>query len=506
VDAQGSRDALSKAHEEGRGSVLFALRALGAFAAGWGDLAAPSAFGAGSRRNAVSYADEGQVRRLQDLLAYPRESLDIELKSWLDLSQGEDAANLAKAVLALANHGGGYVLLGFVEESGDWRPAEGRPGGLGGYDQDRVNGIVHHYADPPFQCEVHHVRHPANGELFPVIVVPGGHSVPIRAKCEGPNGKHVRQHAYYIRRPGPRSEEPRSAREWDSLIRRCMTMDKEGLLDAIRAILAGAEPTQRGRLPEDTLASRLSSWTNSARSRWAGLVRDELAHEQPSRYIHGTWDVGYAFANVSRAPSLKELLSILEEVQGHESGWPPWWVATRETIAPHPYDGLVECWFRDSRFSDAAHSDFWRASPDGMMFLLRGYEHDGGGGPHRPGTVLDPVIAVWRMGECLLHAARLAERLAGESTEVLFRAQWRGLKGRELQWTSGRAFGPHLGDGRVCQQDAVNAEVVARSETIGDALPELVGALVSPLCEAFQFYVLPPRIIQRELAQMRGSA
>ena len=37
----------------------------------------------------------------------PREDLDRELKGWLDLKEGEQAASLMKAVLALANHGGG---------------------------------------------------------------------------------------------------------------------------------------------------------------------------------------------------------------------------------------------------------------------------------------------------------------------------------------------------------------------------------------------------------------
>ena len=46
-------------------------------------------------------------RRLQDLLAYPREDLGTELKNWLDLALEENKANLAQAILALANHGGG---------------------------------------------------------------------------------------------------------------------------------------------------------------------------------------------------------------------------------------------------------------------------------------------------------------------------------------------------------------------------------------------------------------
>jgi hypothetical protein len=50
--------------------------------------------------------------RLRELLVYLHEDLDVKLKDWLDPSSEEDKANLAQAILAIANHGGGYVVLG----------------------------------------------------------------------------------------------------------------------------------------------------------------------------------------------------------------------------------------------------------------------------------------------------------------------------------------------------------------------------------------------------------
>jgi predicted HTH transcriptional regulator len=71
---------------------------------------------------------EETPRQLQALVAYPREDLDRELKGWLDLNDGEHAASLMKAVLALANHGGGFVLIGFTEQQGTWvEDTAGRP-------------------------------------------------------------------------------------------------------------------------------------------------------------------------------------------------------------------------------------------------------------------------------------------------------------------------------------------------------------------------------------------
>lgn len=96
-------------------------------------------------------------KQLQELLVYPREAPDIELKGWLDLTIEDDRANLAKAILAIANSGGGYIILGYSEDAGDWEPDEQRPSDLSNYRQDIVDDIVQSYADPPFHCEVHHV-------------------------------------------------------------------------------------------------------------------------------------------------------------------------------------------------------------------------------------------------------------------------------------------------------------------------------------------------------------
>jgi predicted HTH transcriptional regulator len=64
--------------------------------------------------------------RLSDLLVDPRERLDFEVKNWLDLQvSNEDKATFAKAVLALANHGGGFIALGLVETDNGIIEAEG---------------------------------------------------------------------------------------------------------------------------------------------------------------------------------------------------------------------------------------------------------------------------------------------------------------------------------------------------------------------------------------------
>ena len=158
------------------------------------------------------------VTELDGLVLRPEETLEVEYKDWLDLSTKPHKAKLAKELIALANHGGGHVVLGFNDAT--MAPTT-RPAQCPSITADTINGIVAAYADPPFHCRVAEVRRHV------IISVPAGAKVPIRSK-KGSEHDEILADRYYIRRPGPNSEPPRSGLEWDELLRRCIAnRDKE---------------------------------------------------------------------------------------------------------------------------------------------------------------------------------------------------------------------------------------------------------------------------------------
>src|SRR3972149_74921 len=124
--------------------------------------------------------EEETLRRLSDLITYPKEDLAVELKVWLNLKEEMDKSNLARAIMALANHGGGYVLIGFSKHKGQWLPAEPRPSDLSAYSVDDCNAVLD-YAEPRFHCDVYFPARSDSGLQYPVVVVPGDHRIPIRA-------------------------------------------------------------------------------------------------------------------------------------------------------------------------------------------------------------------------------------------------------------------------------------------------------------------------------------
>ncbi|MEW6771698.1 MAG: RNA-binding domain-containing protein [Bacillota bacterium] len=440
-----------------------------------------------------------ELRQLRLLVDFPREELDIEIKGWLDLSSEQDRANLAKAIIAIANSGGGFILCGFQDEGGSWKPAYPRPGSLDSYSQDNINGIVQRYAEPAFHCSVHHVERSDTKEYFPVIIVPGNHTVPIRAKRDGPDLAHIRQNVYYIRRPGPNSEPPQTAREWDELIGRCIRAAKEELLEDIRQIIYGVSRTASSTTGEDAF-DKLRQWEKGCLERWEQLVKERLSEEKPSRYEHGIWTVSYLVEGTFEPPALEEFRDILDRARGHETGWPPWWVPTRKEIAPYPYEGTIECWLGEPG-KEAAYSDFWRASPQGLMFLLRGYREDSVK-ELVPGKAFDLTLPIWRVGEVFLHAQRLSAELAGSPATIYFRFRWQGLSGRELvAWASGRDQRP----GQMARQPGVISELSVSAEDISPLLPELVLKLTKPLYEIFDFFSVSLPMVQEELSRMLGK-
>ena len=152
----------------------------------------------------------------------------MEHKDWLDLSENEHRATLAKAAIAIANHGGGFIVVGLAEEGHELQ-SRGRSSTVPEITQDTVNAAIIRYAAPEFHCSMHSVTHPVTDVVHPVIVVPGNITVPVMSKRDCPGV--ISNHRCYIRKPGPRSEEPKTGDEWRQLLNRCLQSGRAEMLD-----------------------------------------------------------------------------------------------------------------------------------------------------------------------------------------------------------------------------------------------------------------------------------
>jgi hypothetical protein len=137
--------------------------------------------------------------------------------------------------------------------------------------------------------------------------------------------------------------------------------------------------------------------------------------------------------------------------------------------------------------------------------MVRGYPEDYGSWstPIEPGTMLDVRSPIFLVGECLLHAGKLASVLAPEQKiRIMLRSRWYGLLGRRLGCLDPERdfFVP----GRyVSQQDSSEAKGIVDIERVANNLPEIVHSILVPFYERFGFYRLAASLVAGELARMR---
>lgn len=173
------------------------------------------------------------------------EDLGIEFKRTLQLRDNSGKAKIAKEICALANHGGGWIVLG-REDDGSYPDAF--PEELLGINQDTINQIASAYLMPAPHCSVRWMK--PNDVAYNVLVIwvsPLGVS-PVSGAKNGPDGENrgtigIAKGTHYIRKAGPVSAPIDSPDEWLAVIRRCVLSDKTSLLAALSTMLERPNPT-----------------------------------------------------------------------------------------------------------------------------------------------------------------------------------------------------------------------------------------------------------------------
>ncbi|BBF82615.1 putative DNA binding domain-containing protein [Asticcacaulis excentricus] len=434
------------------------------------------------------------LKDLEPLLTEPCEDLAVEYKDWINLTTNEHKAVLAKAAIALVNHGGGFITIGFAETAAGLTSNE-RPAAIPEITQDAVNAAIQRYATPAFHCRMFNVTHPVTGIVHPVISVPPTLTVPVMSKRDCNNV--INQARCYIRKPGPKSEEAHTPEEWRDLLNRCLRAGRDDMLDAIRAIVSGRVEPQG---VEADNRARLIDFCTLSKARWEELIAD-LPADAPSRMPLGRYELGFALLGATPLPGLGVTQDALDNARRIKlTGWSPFLRMSTPGWEPYPHDAYVEAWVGrpvGDRIRQPAHADFWRVSPEGMLYTVRGYAEDSLE-RYAPGAVFDVTLPVWRVAEALLFARRMAEAFEGVDAIAIW-CKFSGLAGRALVSMTGDQ--PVFGDD-VCRTPEIVLEGQATLVQIDDTLVEVMQQLLSPLYERFNFFRLEQRLVEGETAKL----
>lgn len=440
-----------------------------------------------------------------DLVDYPRETLDVELKQWVAFDDKVAQAKLAKHIAALANHGGGYLVFGFCD---DESIAPDRPIDLSAYNRDTLGGIVNRYLTPAIQCDIQMVR--SSEQLnYPVVRVPSHGPTPICAKIDGPHDtkgrpQGIRSGTYYVRKPGPKSEAARGLEDWQPLIRRCVTFDRDSLLsDIARAVQLRPEPTKQAA------SNRLKTWHDKSEVRWRSIVEETTAHPWLVDFETNHCQLSYTIlSDTGVAIPSSELQRALEQVNHSVretvwTGWSMFYPFTRPEIAAALYpefkDGtgvdVLESNLLVEGSFDTGLPDFWRYAVDGRATIIRPYREDRQrtvkGTGRDAGTWLSPETIIRETTELVTHARIMTERYDG--SHVVFRCTWRGLAGREINDFEGIYWSP----GRRSHAEQRTVDGTWSLPALTANWHEVVAELSCPVLSLFGFTECNPNLVAR---------
>ena len=299
----------------------------------------------------------------EDWLLNPMESLNIEVKGWLDMNDVESRGTIAKALIALENHGGGYLVIGFSEDDARLlSPNQSRPESLSSFGTDEINAIIKKYAEPPFHAHVTFQRHPESRDEFPVIRSPGSSKVPVRSCSETPGGT-LKNKVYYIRKPGPSSEAPLEGREWDALIRRCVLNQRSEIIDILRSFIPTVASGNLQAIVDEREA--LNQFSRESFMRWTS-INEGLKKEHPAKIEFGYFALSCQIIGQSKGLNTSEILSAIKGLRRY-TGWPIFVAPHQPESKPYLKDGAIEASLIGIKYANPAHADFWRIHPDGLF-------------------------------------------------------------------------------------------------------------------------------------------
>ena len=183
--------------------------------------------------------------RIQELVARLAESLNVEVKNWIDPDGPAGVAKIVRAALALRNRNGGYLVIGFddttLQPDTVNRPADVRPA----FHIDKIQGIISRYASELFEVAVAFGEY--GGQEYPVIVIPEGIRTPVAAKADlfdGSKQRLVRHGDVYFRTlaaNGTASTAPARPEDWRDIVEICFDNREADVGRFLRRQLAGRD-------------------------------------------------------------------------------------------------------------------------------------------------------------------------------------------------------------------------------------------------------------------------
>lgn len=459
------------------------------------------------------------INELREVIAQPHESLTVEVKQWLDMKDPRHLAKIVKAVIALRNRNGGFLLIGFDDKMD---PSPNPPENVTEvYHGDVIQKLVSKYCSETFEVSVEFPER--NGIKYPVLMVPSGVRCPVAAKAEmkDPEGKSlIAINDVYVRSlhsNGTVSSAKAPWQSWPDTMQICFDNREADLGNFLRRHLSG-DMRKHLRLAVDdadtSAVGRVQQWPaaevflRESRERFAQVV-SERSLDLPA---HGFWEVSLVIEGaLPPHSSNKKFLRLLDQSNPRYTGWPIWMTTESfrdEASKPYINGSLWEALLVKGLDDWSAHIDFMRFDPKGRFYLRRPFQDDVGTSKQRPDafTQLDFVLPIIRTAETIAVGLAFAKAMGcdPESAVLSYLFTWTHLKGRSLtSWANpSRMF---WGGDQAYKDEAVSQIEVPANMPLS-RLGSFTKAATDPLFDVFDTNIgqdviddLASRLLSRRL-------
>ncbi len=455
---------------------------------------------------------------LKEIIDRQVESLNIEFKRWIDPTSGEGISKIVKACIAMKNNNGGFLFIGFNEESKqpdlDNAPTKDIKQL---YNPDDIQSIISRYAYPQFEIDIRFIE--KNGQEYPAICIADGIKTPVATKSElrdlkDNNKLLIKQNTVYVRTlksNGTPSTSEATYQDWERLTATCFDNREADIGRFVRRHLSNLDISvlqpllstlgEISKVHSKSFEELAIDLLDNGKARFESIVNERYLDQLPQ---HGSWEVACVInTDDNKYFANQTFLNLLSSSNPTYTGWPIW-VDSRSfsNQASHPYifENAWEACIVSLNNEWFNHIDFWRIDPKGRFYLYRALEDDMQTSI-KPLQLLDFGLPIWRVGESMAVGIAFAKAMDYdvEATEITFSFRWTRLRNRTLSsWADHTRFIHE----RKAVQDSVVSTVNVPLSTPMMALYQYADIATKPLFQIFDGFELSPKIAEELTAKM----
>lgn len=441
--------------------------------------------------------DRGLTLR-RSFLVHPGEAPEVDYKAGMEFISGDDfSLKLVKHILGMANAGGGYLVIGYPENTSKHPEAGAMTEQiLASYDVSNIALSVEKYkaGTEKIDIKVHKDKNPVNGQIYPIIEIGSFKSRPFF--CKSSAGGILEQNALYIRVAGARTIIVATPDEWDQLIDISVTKRQDEMLRRFAGLMHEMGFSSGNQtLQDEESQKKTKEWIDGARA-------DAKAQAEAAGFKFEGFEIIHS-VNTDKNWNIKELFEAMRSSALKNTGWPIGYVFQVEPYKPKPYNKGLRAIIADHRQS----FDYWVLNENGDFYFFRTFQEDSFKHSEEEGPKREVWFdtQIWRISESFEHALALYRALGVDTTsKITIAINFLGINERTLRAShgTGRFLIPRTSaTGTTPYEWEKNMSLDALSVNLDQNIIEVSNGLFV----MFDFQEIRPDVIQGVIDEYRNS-